>query len=84
LVGFRALAGKEGGGGVGGDAAGVVLGGSERGEADGSSPEQPASSNALATMPTSQPSLATLDPLRPKQPEVPGQNSRIQTETTPM
>jgi hypothetical protein len=82
-VGFRALAGSDGGVGVGGDAAGVVLGDSDGGEADGSSPAQLASSNVPTTMLTSQPGLDTLDPLSPA-PEVPGQNSRIQTEKTPM
>jgi len=52
--------------GVGADVAGVVvLGGSEGGDADGSSPEQPASSKAPATTLTSQPGLDTLDPLSP-------------------
>jgi hypothetical protein len=69
--------------GVGGDAADVVLGGSEGGDADGSSPEQPPSSSVLTAMLTSQPGLDTLDPLSPA-PEVPGQNSRIQTEKTPI
>jgi len=65
LVGFCALAGSAGGVDVGADVADVVLGGSEGGDADGSSPEQPASSNAPATTLTSQPGLDTLDPLSP-------------------
>ncbi|HWM00407.1 MAG TPA: hypothetical protein VNP20_23910 [Nocardioidaceae bacterium] len=51
--------------GVGADVAGVVLAGSEGGDADGSAPEQPASSNAPATTLTSQPGLDTLVPLSP-------------------